>query len=97
MDQRACSSGVAGGKRVDPMAVLRRTAGFCPGDHEMRIPAEAGILVLDAEAYFALANTNQVSSMRFEKPHSLSYQDDTFTSRPDTLVSVASNEDEAGS
>ena len=28
--------------------------------------------------------------MRFEKPHSLSYQLLTLTSRPDTFVSVAS-------
>jgi hypothetical protein len=38
-----------------------------------------------------------VSSIRFEKPHSLSYQAHTFTSVPsDTLVSVASKMDEAG-
>lgn len=46
--------------------------------------------------YFAFANATAVSSMRFEKPHSLSYQLDTLTRRPDTLVSVASNVDEAG-
>jgi hypothetical protein len=46
--------------------------------------------------YLALANATAVSSMRFEKPHSLSYQLDTFTNRPDTFVSVASNVDEAG-
>src|SRR5438046_10007023 len=34
--------------------------------------------------------------MRFEKPHSLSYQAETLTSRPETLVSVASNVDDAG-
>jgi hypothetical protein len=50
----------------------------------------------DAITYFALASATAVSSMRFEKPHSLSYQLDTFTRRPDTLVSVASNVDEAG-
>ncbi len=46
--------------------------------------------------YFAVASATAVSSMRFEKPHSLSYQLDTFTRRPDTFVSVASNVDEAG-
>jgi hypothetical protein len=35
--------------------------------------------------------------MRLEKPHSLSYQLDTLTSRPDTLVNVASNTDERAS
>jgi hypothetical protein len=35
--------------------------------------------------------------MRLLKPHSLSYQADTFTSRPATLVSVASKVDDAGS
>src|SRR4051812_48772324 len=46
--------------------------------------------------YFAFISATVVSSMRFEKPHSLSYHDETFTSRPDTLVSVASKFDEAG-
>ena len=48
------------------------------------------------DTYFAFANATAVSSMRFENPHSLSYQLDTFTRRPDTFVSVASNVDEAG-
>src|SRR5437868_14224827 len=47
--------------------------------------------------YFAPISATVTSSMRFENPHSLSYQLDTFTSRPDTLVSVASNVDDAGS
>ncbi len=34
--------------------------------------------------------------MRFEKPHSLSYQLLTLTSRPETLVSVASKVLDAG-
>src|ERR1700691_513828 len=39
-----------------------------------------------------------VSSMRLEKPHSLSYQAHTFTSvPPTTLVSVASNVEECAS
>lgn len=46
--------------------------------------------------YFALASATVVSSIRFEKPHSLSYQLDTFTRRPDTFVSVASNVEDAG-
>ncbi len=34
--------------------------------------------------------------MRFEKPHSLSYHELTFTRRPDTFVSVPSKFDDAG-
>ena len=47
--------------------------------------------------HFALISATVVSSIRFEKPHSLSYQLDTLTSRPDTLVSVESNVEDAGS
>jgi hypothetical protein len=38
-----------------------------------------------------------VSSMRLEKPHSLSYHARPLTRRPDTFVSVASNVEDAGS
>ena len=48
-------------------------------------------------AHFAAISATVVSSIRLEKPHSLSYQLETLTSRPDTLVSVASNVDDAGS
>src|SRR6266853_6494518 len=42
--------------------------------------------------YFAFINATVASSIRLLKPHSLSYQDDTFTSVPlDTRVRVASN------
>ena len=47
--------------------------------------------------YLAAINAMVTSSMRFEKPHSLSYQLDTFTNRPETFVSVASKTDERGS
>ena len=47
-------------------------------------------------AYFAAISAIVVSSMRFEKPHSLSYQDETLTKRPETLVRVASKLLEAG-
>jgi len=41
--------------------------------------------------YFAFINATVVSSMRLEKPHSLSYQLDTFTRRPPlNLVRVSS-------
>src|SRR5437867_9192439 len=46
--------------------------------------------------YFAAISATVVSSMRFEKPHSLSYHDETLTRRPETLVRVASKFDEAG-
>src|SRR5690606_26544536 len=45
---------------------------------------------LCCSAYLALTKATVVSSMRLEKPHSLSYQLETFTRLPDTLVSVAS-------
>ena len=41
-------------------------------------------------AYFAATSATVVSSIRLEKPHSLSYQLETFTSRPLTLVRVES-------
>jgi hypothetical protein len=34
------------------------------------------------EAYFAFANASVMSSMRLEKPHSLSYHESTLTSVP---------------
>ena len=46
--------------------------------------------------YLAVIKATVVSSMRFEKPHSLSYHDETLTRRPDTLVRVESKFDEAG-
>ena len=50
----------------------------------------------DSVAYLADISAMVVSSMRFEKPHSLSYQDETLTRRPETLVSDASTVLEAG-
>ena len=47
-------------------------------------------------AYFADINATVVSSIRLLKPHSLSYQDETLTRRPDTFVSVASKLLDAG-
>src|SRR5258706_10873293 len=47
--------------------------------------------------YFACANATATSSMRLEKPHSLSYHAYTFTRLPSvTLVSVASKIELAG-
>ncbi|MCY1372282.1 hypothetical protein D9M69_594790 [compost metagenome] len=53
-------------------------------------------IVILATLQRALASATAVSSMRLEKPHSLSYQAETLTSVPLTLVSVASKVDEAG-
>jgi len=53
-------------------------------------------LPLNQSAYLAVAKATVVSSMRFEKPHSLSYQLETFTRLPRTFVNVASKFDDAG-
>ena len=45
-------------------------------------------------AYFAPINATVVSNIRLLKPHSLSYQLETLTRLPDTLVRVASKVDE---
>src|SRR5690606_25527595 len=44
----------------------------------------------------ASQSARQVSSMRLEKPHSLSYQAITFSRRPLTLVWLVSNMDDMG-
>src|SRR5882672_10297013 len=50
-----------------------------------------------SRAYFAPISSTATSSIRLLNPHSLSYQENTFTSvPPDTLVSVESNTDDAG-
>src|SRR5690606_3745283 len=54
------------------------------------------VLTLAMMDYLADISATVVSSMRFEKPHSLSYHDETLTSLPETLVSVASKLLEAG-
>lgn len=51
---------------------------------------------VSAVNYFAPISATVVSSMRFEKPHSLSYHEQTFTRRPATLVQVASNTELCG-
>src|SRR6185437_15097455 len=65
------------------------------------IPAEPASACIRREresiGYFAAIHATATSSIRFEKPHSLSYQLDAFTSRPETLVSVASKIEERGS
>ena len=47
--------------------------------------------------YLAFINALVVSNIRQEKPHSLSYQDSTFTRLPMTRVWVESKVEEAGS
>ena len=50
-----------------------------------------------SRGYFADINATVVSSIRLLNPHSLSYQLETLTRRPETLVSVASKIDERAS
>jgi hypothetical protein len=53
--------------------------------------AKARLFCLRESAYFAAINATVMSSMRLEKPHSLSYQLSTFTRVPPmTRVWVAS-------
>ncbi len=65
-----------------------------------RLPAQVELgHALDAHGlHFAAISATSASSMRFEKPHSLSYQlADLHQRAPITLVSVASKIDERGS
>src|SRR5262249_51709130 len=57
-----------------------------------RAPSPGGF-----ERYFAFTKATVASSIRLLKPHSLSYQLETFTRRPATLVRVASKMLERGS
>ncbi len=70
----------------DSLKRLRRQRGQKKAGHP------PGLLLLhDDEAYFAAISAMVMSSMRLEKPHSLSYHDSTFTSVPPmTRVWVAS-------
>jgi len=55
----------------------------CFSATETKSPASAGLFVTpEPPDYFAFNNATVMSSMRFEKPHSLSYQDSTLTSVP---------------
>src|SRR5689334_18499002 len=59
-------------------------------DGNLAQPPEAG-------SAHALPRRRSASTMRFEKPHSLSYQEKTFTTRsPETMVSGASKIEECG-
>jgi len=63
---------------------LRKQARFHRESHYCRI------------GYSALHNARQLSSMRLEKPHSLSYQASTLSSLPLALVWLASKIDDSG-
>jgi hypothetical protein len=56
----------------------------------------AALLPGSKNDYLAFISATVVSSIRLEKPHSLSYQLDTLTSRPLTLVRVASKALDSG-
>src|ERR1700761_9084996 len=88
----------------------RRTDAGITGDHpvghrHVQILADQNTLARKREVRHApdfhqdaFDQASVVSSMRFEKPHSLSYQAQTFTSvPPTTLVSVESNVEECAS
>jgi hypothetical protein len=57
------------------------------------LPAKA---VSWAQTYSALHSARQLSSIRLEKPHSLSYQASTLSSLPLDLVWLASKIDDSG-
>ena len=67
--------------------VPRRKAGNC---------RSAATNVICRASQPTLENANVVSSIRLEKPHSLSYQAQILTRFPDTLVRPESNMEDAG-
>ncbi len=73
------------------------SAGSPRSNHRMlHLVAQPGVEV-SATGYLAAINATVVSSIRLLNPHSLSYQLETLTRRPETLVSVASKIDERAS
>src|SRR3954470_12292118 len=84
----------------DHSAFLERHVEIDPGEDALVLQVDvdhAQEFHGTASLYFAFMNATVVSSMRLEKPHSLSYQPPTFTSVPSaTLVNDASNVQEAG-
>ncbi len=60
---------------------------------DMLAPTGGGV---GADFYSALHSARQLSSMRLEKPHSLSYQASTLSSLPFALVWLASKIDDSG-
>src|SRR5688572_4657517 len=87
----AATTNVVGTGRVKPSVYLRPTAHAISHRPATTRTSQA------MARYFAAIQAIETSSMRLEKPHSLSYQLETFTSRPETLVSVASKIDERAS
>ncbi len=59
-------------------------------------PSGASRTAPPTKDYSALQSARQLSSMRLEKPHSLSYQASTFSSLPLDLVWLASKIDDSG-
>lgn len=87
---------IRGQTLVEGVTPVRRGCNILVAKRGPKKNAPEGVFVDAAEYYLAFIRATVVSSMRFEKPHSLSYHDDTFTSRPETLVRVESKFDEAG-
>jgi hypothetical protein len=90
---RSANAGVVGYRAV----VILGNVEICAYEYTLAGKIKLGEFSdLHGPAYFAATSATVVSSMRLENPHSLSYQDDTFTSTPSALVRVASKIDEAG-
>jgi|GEM_PF-5421771 len=75
--------------------VLQRHVQILADQHALA--GEGDIIQGANRHYLAFIMASAVSSMRFEKPHSLSYQAQALTSRPLTLVRVASKVEECAS
>jgi len=73
---------VAVGARLPVVAVCQSINGRLT----QRYRGQALLHVQCISGYSAFINARQLSSMRLEKPHSLSYQASTFRRRPLTLV-----------
>ena len=73
-------------------SVLDRHIQILPNQHPLIAQIQARHFVMfKGNSYVAFDQASVVSSMRLEKPHSLSYHEQAFTSVPSmTLVSVAS-------
>ena len=84
------------GLRVIALTASRAGTLTCETCGYKKTAALRGRAVAGGGGYLAAISATVVSSILFEKPHSLSYQLETLTSRPLTLVSVASNTLDSG-
>ena len=99
-DRLAIFIGWTMGRNAAPEKCLRNGTDIPPTRLSAKRRTASGVdheITRQPDAYRALINATTVSSMRLEKPHSLSYQLETLTSRPATFVRVASKIEERGS